>query len=74
VIGESGLERRLARRVLAQARGHDVAHDALVDDCGIDPRAADRFAHYQRPELGRGKALQDSEEFSRRRSNGADDD
>ena len=70
MIGESALERRLARRVLAKPRGDDVAHDALVDDGGIDARAADRFGDDQRAELLRGDVFERAEKFACRRAHG----
>jgi hypothetical protein len=74
VIGEPAVEGGLARGILAEARGYDVAHDALVHDRGIDARAADGFGHDERAELRRREVLQRAEEFSGRRPDGARDD
>jgi hypothetical protein len=53
VVGQAAVERRLPRRVLAEAGGDDVAHDALVDDRRIDAGAAHRFGDGERAELRR---------------------
>ena len=52
-IGQPAVERRLPRRVLAEAGRDDVAHDAFVDDGRVDAGARDRFAHDERAELRR---------------------
>ena len=74
VIGEAALERRLPRRRLADAARDDVAHDAFVDDGGIDARARHRFAHDHGAELRRGEVLQRAEELSGRKTNRTDDE
>ena len=68
VFGEAAVERRLARRVLPFAGGDDVAHDALVDDAGIDAGAPDRLADGDRAELRRGELFEGSEELAGRRA------
>src|SRR5439155_9618160 len=74
MVGQPAVERRLARRVLAETGGDDVAHDALVDDLRIDAGPANSFRHHQRSQLGRGEALERAEELPRRRAHGGDDD
>ncbi len=54
-VGKAAAERRLPRGILANSRGHDVAHDAFVDDRRIDAGAAHRLRDDQRAELGRGE-------------------
>ena len=61
-------------RRLAGAGRHDVAHDALVNGCGVDPRAADRLAHHERAQLRRLEILEGAEELAGGQSDGADDD
>ena len=74
VIGQAAVERRLARGVLAEAGGHDVAHDAFVDDGRVDAGAANGFGDDQRAELGSGEVLQRAQKLAGRRPDGADDD
>jgi hypothetical protein len=57
VRGQTAVERRLTSGVLAFAGHDDVAHDALVDNGGVDARAADRFAHDERAERGAVRSL-----------------
>ena len=59
VVRQAAVERRLARRVLAEPGGHDVAHDAFVDDvAGSMPARATASRTTQRAELGRGEVFQ----------------
>ena len=51
VIGQAAVQRRLPRGVLAEPGGHDVAHDAFVDDLRVDAGAAHGFGDDQRAEL-----------------------
>jgi hypothetical protein len=74
MIVEPAVQRRLSRRVLAVPCLDDVAHDALVDECRIDPGAGDRLAYHHRPELGRRELLQRAEELSGGGANGGNDD
>ncbi len=41
------MERGLARWILSQASGDDIAHDALVHLVGIEPRTVQGFPHHQ---------------------------
>ena len=73
-VGEAAAQRRLPRGILAEPRGHDVAHDAFVDDRRVDAGAAHRLGDDERAELGRGEILQRAEELPGRGANGAGDD
>ena len=74
VVRQAAVERRLARRVLAEAGRDDVAHDAFVDDRRVDAGAAHGLGDDQRAELRRGEALERAEELAGRRPHRADDD
>ena len=52
MIGQAAPERRLPRGILTQPGGHDVAHDAFVDDRRIDAGAADRLGDDERARAG----------------------
>ena len=67
MIGQPASQRRLPRRVLSEAGADDVAHDAFVDDAGVDTGAAHGFGDDQRAELGRGQIFQRAEKFPGRR-------
>ena len=64
VLGETAVEGRLAGRVLTAARLDDVAHDAFVDECRIDPGPGDRLADDHRAELRRGELLERAKELT----------
>ena len=55
---------RLARRVLAFTRCHYVAHDAFIDQRGLDAGAAHYFADDHCAQLRRGKIGKRTHEFS----------
>ena len=74
VIGQAALERRLPRRVLAFAGRDDVAHDALVDDAGVDARAPDGLRDDEGAEFRGGQILQHAEQLAGGGPDGADDD
>ena len=63
-VGQSAAERRLARRILSQPRGDNVAHDAFVDGVGIDAGALDRLAHDDGAQLRRGEIRKRALKFS----------
>ena len=74
MIRQTAVERRLAGRILTEAGRHHVAHDAFVDDFGIDAGAADGLADDHGAELGGAEAFEHAEKFARGRAHGADDD
>ena len=51
VIGQAAAQRRLARRILSEAGRDDVAHDAFVDDRGVDAGPAHRLGDDERAKL-----------------------
>ena len=73
VLVESAMQRRLPRGVLSLSRGNDIAHDAFVDDRGIDAGAEHRFGHHERAELRRRKVFERAEKFSGGCPDGAHD-
>ena len=52
-LGQAGLDRRLARRGLAEAGGKHAAHVDAVDVLAADARALDRRLDRGRAEVGR---------------------
>ena len=62
-VVESALDGRLPGRGLARTGGNDVAHDALVDQPGLDAGAGDRLAHHLGPQLGGRRALEGARNF-----------
>ena len=65
---KSAMQGCLACRILSEAGGDDVAHDAFVDQLGLDAGTAHNFADDQGAELRGGVARKRSLEFSHRRS------
>src|SRR5205823_13582929 len=74
MVRQTAVERLLAGRILTEAGRYHVAHDAFVDDFGIDAGAADGLADDHGAELGGAEALEHAEKFPRGRAHGADDD
>ncbi len=74
MIREAAVQSRLARRILPVTGLDDVAHDALIDNRGIDAGARDGFAHDARAEIGGREVLERAEKLSGGRSDGGDDD
>jgi hypothetical protein len=74
VVGQSAVERRLARGVLAVACLDDVAHEAFVHARRIDAGASNGFAHGHGTELGSGEVLQGAEKPARGGPDGGEDD
>src|SRR5205085_10544625 len=72
--GDAAVERRLPRRVLAEARLYDAAHDTFVNLFRGDARAPHRLADYERAELRRRETLERAQKLPRRRATRADDD
>ena len=68
------MDRCLTRWILTQARGDDIAHDALVDLIGIEPRAAQGFTHHQRTQLHSRETRQCTLKFSNRGAHSGDND
>src|SRR5579859_293030 len=71
---ESSEDCGLARGILAESGGDDVAHDALVDLRGIDAGALDGFAHHDGSELRSPEIGEASLEFSNWSAAAGDDD
>ena len=63
----------LARWILTESSGDDVAHDALVNLLGIDVSAVDGFAHGDGAELRRGEIGETSLKFSDSSATARDD-
>jgi acetyl-CoA acetyltransferase len=74
VVGQAAVERRLTRRILALARGHDVPHEAFIHDAGIDAGPANRLGDDEGAEFRGAEALEGAQELSRWGADGADDD
>ena len=65
VAGESPpIDCGLSRGILTESGGDDVAHDALVDLCGIDAGALHRLAHGDGAELRRAEIGEAALKFS----------
>src|SRR5260221_422889 len=72
-IGRAAVQRRLTRRMLAEPRRDDVAHDAFVDNRGVDPGAAHRLGDDQRAQRGRGHRFQRTQKLAGWGADRADD-
>ena len=70
---QAAAQRRLPRRILAQARLHDVAHDDFVDRVRLDAGAARGFGDDSRAKLGGRKGRERALKFADRRAHGAQD-
>jgi uncharacterized protein len=68
------VDRSLARGVLSQSRGDDIAHDALVHLIGIESRAVHDFTNHQRTQLHSRKIRQRTLKFSDWSANSGDND
>ena len=73
-VGQPSAQRCLTGRRLSESGRDDVAHDAFVNDRGIDARPAHSFPDDHRPELRRGEVLERAQKLSRRQAGGRDDD
>ena len=71
---QSAEDCRLARRILSQPGGEDIAHDALVDLIGVQSGALHGFAHHDRTELRSTQIGKTALEFSHRCSTTGNDD
>ena len=71
---ESAEDGGLARRILAESGGDDVAHDALVDLRGIDAGALDGLANRDGAELRRAEIGEAALKFSDGGAAAGDDD
>ena len=58
LIGQSAVDRGLARRSLAETGLQNAAHDALVHGCRFNARPAHRLAYRKRAQPRRGKRLE----------------
>ncbi len=67
------MQRSLARRILSEPGGNNIAHDALIDRCGVDARAPYGFAHGNCAQLRRGKIRQRALKLTNRRAHARDD-
>jgi hypothetical protein len=74
VIREAAVQCRLPGRVLPVTGLDHVAHDALVDNRGIDAGAGDGFAHHARAEISGRQVLEGTKKLAGWRSDGGDDD
>src|SRR5205823_4105090 len=63
-----------ARGRLARSRLQHLAHDHVLDLVGLEPRALERGADDDRPELGRRLVGERAAELAERRADGGDDD
>ena len=68
------MERRLPGGVLSDARGDDVAHDALVHLARLEAGSRDRLTHDERAKLRCGRVLQRAEKLAGGRTDGREDD
>src|SRR5207344_922787 len=71
---QSASKRGLPRRRLAEPCANHIAHEALVDERGIDARTSYRLPDDERAKFRGGEVLQRAEEFSGGRAHRADDD
>ena len=71
---DAGLDRRLARRVLAGAGGQDLTQDRLVDLLGVDFGPLHRFLDRHGAQIGRGDARKSPVERADRRTRRPGDD
>ena len=72
-FGQATAQRRLAGGILAEPRGDDVAHVALVDRRRRNTRAPHGLGYHERAQIGRAEVLERAEELSGGRPNGGDD-
>src|SRR5262245_34268769 len=73
VVREAASKRRLSSRRLPESRGHNVAHDAFLDDGRIDASPSHGFGYDHRAKLRRAEVLQRTEEFAGRSPDAGDD-
>jgi len=74
-LRQTGAERRLARRRLAESGGEHAAHDDLIDPIGVEPGAPHRFPRSGSAKRRCAEAGQATEKAADRRARiGRDDD
>ncbi len=73
-MGQTGVQSRLTRRILADASGQHLTEDDLVDLLGGDPGARQQRLEHDGADLGRGQGGQAAAEGADRGPAGVDDD